>query len=169
MTTANMIPSVQLGSHARSDHDLSMIGNVMCLDGAKQGTSSSSSSASSSSADSLTQCTVSTQKYGNSVAVYEWEENRTPPQPSGGVKKKSGRHSNRECVGTRGRVGVHLWEAFQYNSQSVFYLCTFQLNHLYSSCTFKQLFIRFSLPSSCFIGSQYCPVLLFCYCYINQQ
>lgn len=109
MREDDIIPSVELGSHVRSDHDLSMIGNLMCSDEPKHGSSSSSSSApSSSSAEISTQCTASTQKYGNSVAVYEWEESRTPPQQSGGVKRKSGRHSNRECVGTRGRVGVSL-------------------------------------------------------------
>ena len=126
MIVRNMIPSAELGSRVRSDHDLSITGNLMFLDGSKHGASSFSSSASSSSTDILTQCTMSTQEYGNSVALHEWE-NRTPPRQSGGVKKKSGRHSNRECVGTRGRVGGNLWEAFQHNSQSVFYLHFSQL------------------------------------------
>ncbi len=83
----DIIPSVKLGSHVRSDHDLSMIGNLMCSDEAKHGASSSSSSSfASSSCTEFQLNTVSTQKYGNSVAVYEWESNRTPPQPSGGVK-----------------------------------------------------------------------------------
>lgn len=141
-------PSVELGCHVRSDHDLSMIRNLMCSDEAKHG-ASSSSAASSSSTEILTQCTVSTQKYGNSMAVYEWEENRTPPQPSGGVKRMSGRHCNRECVGKRGRVGVNLWEAFQYNSQSVFSLYSSQLNH-FNSC--EELFILLPLPSSRITG-----------------
>lgn len=48
----------------------------------------------------------STQEYGNNVALYEWKESGTPLQRSVGVKKESGRHSSRECVGAGGRVGV---------------------------------------------------------------
>lgn len=62
----------------------------------------------------------STRKYGDGVAAYEWEESRTPPQPSAGVKRRNRRHSNRECVGTGGRVGVKVWDDFQSHSQSVF-------------------------------------------------
>lgn len=68
----------------------------------------------------------------------EWEETRTPPQPSGGVKRKSGRHSGRECVGRRGTVGVNLWEAFQHN-------CLFSYSN-------KRLFILPSVTSGRFIG-----------------
>lgn len=60
--------------------------------------------------------TVSTQKYGNSVAAHEWGQNRTPPQLSGGVERKTGRQSDSQCVGTRGRVGVNLWDDFQHRS-----------------------------------------------------
>lgn len=46
-----------------------------------------------------TLCAVSTQKYGNSVAAHEWGENRTPPQLSGGVERKTARQSDSQCVG----------------------------------------------------------------------
>lgn len=46
-----------------------------------------------------TLCTVSTQKYGNSMAAHEWGQNRTPPQLSGGVERKTGRQSDSQCVG----------------------------------------------------------------------
>lgn len=139
----NMVPSAELGTHVKSDHDPSMIGNLMCLEEAKHGASSSSSSAYSISSAVFffffcSMHSQSTQDYGNNVALYEWEESRTPLQLSVGVKKKeSGRHSSRECVGTGGRVGVILWEAFQYNSQSVFYFYVSLLNLNY---LFKQPF-----------------------------